>query len=150
MRPPFHENDLIILPDGKICGVQKVGLRHSELYDMSNHALIFVPNNALSNATIANIPEPEAAIERVGISVVKIDRADRLIASEDRTAGGLDDAKEICRDVGVVGHNGGIPVQRDVPTAGAIEAPLRLADGRVRFFVRLARCDRAKRYENVR
>ena len=56
--PPFYENDLIILPDGKICGVRKVGLRVSQLYDMSNYSLLYVPNKQLAGSTIANITKP--------------------------------------------------------------------------------------------
>lgn len=56
--PPFHDDDLIILPDGKVYRVEKVGLRMTQLYDMSNHALIFTPNSTLTRASIANITKP--------------------------------------------------------------------------------------------
>ncbi len=58
LDPPFYENDLIILPDGKIYSVHKVGLRMTQLYDMSNHSLIYTPNNQLSKDPIANITKP--------------------------------------------------------------------------------------------
>ncbi len=56
--PPFQQNELIILPDGKIYNVQRVGLRMTQLYDMSNHALIYTPNNILTKSSIANITKP--------------------------------------------------------------------------------------------
>lgn len=56
--PPFRADDLIILPEGKIYRVDKVGLRMTQLYDMSNHALIFTPNSVLTKSSIANITKP--------------------------------------------------------------------------------------------
>ena len=73
--PPFRENDLIILADGKICGVQRVGLRMSELYDMSNHALLYVPNRHLTDATISNITKPTVDL-RVSTKIVTNYQAD--------------------------------------------------------------------------
>jgi small-conductance mechanosensitive channel len=73
--PPFRENDLIILADGKICGVQRVGLRMSELYDMSNHALLYVPNNQLTSATISNITKPTVDL-KVSTKIVTDYKAD--------------------------------------------------------------------------
>ncbi|HUP28509.1 MAG TPA: mechanosensitive ion channel domain-containing protein [Chloroflexia bacterium] len=58
LDPAFREHDLIILPDDKIYGVERVGLRMTQLYDMSNHALIYTPNSELTKATIANITRP--------------------------------------------------------------------------------------------
>jgi small-conductance mechanosensitive channel len=73
--PPFRENDLIILEDGKICRVQRVGLRMSELYDMSNHALLYVPNKNLTETTISNITKPTVDL-KVSTKVVTDDQAD--------------------------------------------------------------------------
>ncbi|MDQ5866368.1 MAG: mechanosensitive ion channel [Chloroflexota bacterium] len=56
--PPFREDDLIILPENKIYRVEKVGLRMTQLYDMTNHALIYMPNNVLTRSSIANINKP--------------------------------------------------------------------------------------------
>ncbi|HEX8218329.1 MAG TPA: mechanosensitive ion channel domain-containing protein [Chloroflexia bacterium] len=56
--PPFRQNDLIILPENKIYRVEKVALRMTQLYDMTNHALIFMPNNVLTRSSIANITKP--------------------------------------------------------------------------------------------
>ncbi len=61
--PPFRENDLIMLPDNKVYRVEKVGLRMTQLYDMSNHALIFTPNNALTMSSIANITKPTVDVK---------------------------------------------------------------------------------------
>jgi len=58
LDPPFRERDLIILSDNKIYGVERVGLRMTQLYDMSNHALIYTPNSMLTQAAIANITKP--------------------------------------------------------------------------------------------
>lgn len=56
--PPFREDDLIIIPENKIYRVEKVGLRMTQLYDMTNHALIYMPNNQLTRSAIANISKP--------------------------------------------------------------------------------------------
>jgi len=58
LDPPFRQHDLIILSDHKIYGVERVGLRMTQLYDMSNHALIYTPNSELTKATISNITKP--------------------------------------------------------------------------------------------
>ena len=56
--PAFVENDLIRLDDGKVYSVEKVGLRMTRLYDLSSHALIFLPNSSLAQGRIANISKP--------------------------------------------------------------------------------------------
>ncbi|MDQ3930833.1 MAG: mechanosensitive ion channel family protein, partial [Chloroflexota bacterium] len=56
--PPFREDDLIIMNENKIYRVEKVGLRMTQLYDMTNHALIYMPNNLLTRSSIANITKP--------------------------------------------------------------------------------------------
>jgi small-conductance mechanosensitive channel len=56
--PAFIEYDLIRIDDDKVYSVEKVGLRMTRLYDMDSHASIFVPNNSLTKARIANITKP--------------------------------------------------------------------------------------------
>ncbi|HET9493804.1 MAG TPA: mechanosensitive ion channel domain-containing protein [Chloroflexia bacterium] len=56
--PAFVENDLIRLDDDKVYSVEKVGLRMTRLYDLTNHALIFLPNTTLAQGRIANISKP--------------------------------------------------------------------------------------------
>lgn len=56
--PAFLENDLIRLNGNDVYSVEKVGLRMTRLYDMENHALIFVPNSNLTKDKIANITKP--------------------------------------------------------------------------------------------
>jgi small-conductance mechanosensitive channel len=56
--PAFIENDLIRIDDDKVYSVEKVGLRMTRLYDMDSHASIFVPNNNITKARIANITKP--------------------------------------------------------------------------------------------
>jgi MscS family membrane protein len=56
--PAFLENDLIRIDDDKVFSVEKVGLRMTRLYDMDSHASIFVPNNNIAKARIANITKP--------------------------------------------------------------------------------------------
>ncbi len=63
--PPFRQNDLIILPENKLYRVEKVGLRMTQLYDMTNHALIYMPNNVLTRASIANITKPTVDMRTV-------------------------------------------------------------------------------------
>jgi small-conductance mechanosensitive channel len=56
--PAFVENDLIRLDDDKVYSVEKVGLRMTRLYDLTSHALIFLPNTTLAQGRIANISKP--------------------------------------------------------------------------------------------
>jgi len=55
---PFRTNDLIVLPDGKICQVTRISLRVTELYYLNEHSTIYVPNRDLANAMVVNITKP--------------------------------------------------------------------------------------------
>ncbi len=58
IEAPFRTGDLIILDDGRICEVEKMGLRSTQFYSVDEHSTVFVPNRTLSNATIINITQP--------------------------------------------------------------------------------------------
>jgi len=58
IEAPFRTCDLIILPDGKICEVQRIGLRSTTLYSLDQHSTVYVPNKTLSNSMIVNITKP--------------------------------------------------------------------------------------------
>jgi len=55
---PFKYGDLIVLEDGKICRIQKIGLRVTELYNIADHSIIFMPNSKLANERLLNITRP--------------------------------------------------------------------------------------------
>lgn len=55
---PFTAGELIALPDGKVCKVEQIGLRTTQLYYAQDHSLIFMPNKDLANAAITNIVKP--------------------------------------------------------------------------------------------
>lgn len=97
--PAFIENDLIRIDDDKVYSVEKVGLRMTRLYDMDSHASIFVPNNSLSKARIANITKPT------------IDKKARFSVT---IACGTDTSRatEIIRDV-VVSHRNTLDTDED-------------------------------------
>jgi len=56
--PAFKTGDLIILPDGKICVVERIGLRSTQLYFLNEHSLIYTPNSYLAGVMIINITKP--------------------------------------------------------------------------------------------
>lgn len=58
MDAPFKINDVIVLANGKICKVEKFGLRATQLYDIDEQVAVFIPNKDLSNSVIINITKP--------------------------------------------------------------------------------------------
>ncbi len=58
IEAPFRTGDLIILDDGRICEVEKMGLRSTQFYSVDEHSTVFVPNRTLSNTTLVNITQP--------------------------------------------------------------------------------------------
>jgi MscS family membrane protein len=65
---PFRYGDLIVLEDGKMCQVVKIGVRVTQLYDIDTHSVIFMPNSKLANERLMNLMQPSAE----SISVVPI------------------------------------------------------------------------------
>lgn len=68
---PFTPGELILLPDGKLCKVEKIGLRTTQLYHVNDHAMIFIPNKELANAAIVNVMKPThdaRAMVEVGVA----------------------------------------------------------------------------------
>lgn len=68
MDAPFRTGDLIVLSDGKICQVEKIGLRATQLYYLDEHSTIYVPNKDLANSMIVNITKPTVDL-KVSIDV---------------------------------------------------------------------------------
>lgn len=58
VEAPFKAGDLITLPDGRKCEVQKVGMRSTQLYSVTEHATIFVPNTTISSDILTIITRP--------------------------------------------------------------------------------------------
>ncbi len=58
IEAPFRTGDLIILEDGRVCEVEKMGLRSTQFYSVEEHSTVFVPNRSLSNSTLINITQP--------------------------------------------------------------------------------------------
>lgn len=55
---PFAYRDLVLLADGTLCEVRRIGLRVTELYNVNTHAIIYVPNNQLANERLMNMTRP--------------------------------------------------------------------------------------------
>jgi MscS family membrane protein len=55
---PFKYGDLVMLEDGKICQVVRIGVRVTQLYDIYAHALIYMPNSKLANERLINLMQP--------------------------------------------------------------------------------------------
>jgi len=58
VEAPFRTGDLITLGDGRIGEVQRIGIRSTQLYSISEHATIYVPNKTFVNSTLTNITKP--------------------------------------------------------------------------------------------
>ena len=58
VEAPFKNGDLVVLPDGRICQVERLGLRSTQFYSVDEHSTIYVPNKVLSGATLVNITKP--------------------------------------------------------------------------------------------
>lgn len=67
---PFAYRDLVVLADGKLCEVRRIGLRVTELYDVNHHSIIYVPNSQLANERLVNMTRPSPdLIDTLEISV---------------------------------------------------------------------------------
>jgi len=62
LEPNFKEDDTIIL-QGTTYNVKEIGMRTTQLYDISNHALVIIPNNILANEKILTLTEPDRHIK---------------------------------------------------------------------------------------
>ncbi|MEM2943499.1 MAG: mechanosensitive ion channel family protein [Methanomassiliicoccales archaeon] len=56
---PFKVGDLLMMEDGEVCEVRKIGLRSVTLYDIFKHSNIVIPNNEIANKKIINIMRPD-------------------------------------------------------------------------------------------
>jgi MscS family membrane protein len=55
---PFRYGDLITLEGGQVCQVVKIGVRVTQLYDIHEHAVIYMPNSKLANERLVNLMQP--------------------------------------------------------------------------------------------
>jgi MscS family membrane protein len=55
---PFATGDLITLNDGKVLRVEFIGLRATQLYNLAEHATVFLPNAEMAKSLITNITRP--------------------------------------------------------------------------------------------
>jgi small-conductance mechanosensitive channel len=58
MEASFKRDDLIQFPDGRVCEVQKLGLRSTKLFSLDDQATIFVPNKTLATTMLVNLTKP--------------------------------------------------------------------------------------------
>jgi MscS family membrane protein len=58
VEAPFRTGDLIIAPDGRLCEVQLIGLRSTQMYSIAEHATVNIPNRALAGAILTNVTRP--------------------------------------------------------------------------------------------
>jgi MscS family membrane protein len=61
---PFKPGDLISTQDGKLCRVDRMGLRSTVLHALQDHALMYVPNKDLANTTVVNISQPSTEMRQ--------------------------------------------------------------------------------------
>jgi len=60
MEAPFKKGDLILLPNGKISEVIKLGLRSTILFSLDEQATVYRPNKTLASEPIVNLTKPTA------------------------------------------------------------------------------------------
>jgi MscS family membrane protein len=58
VEAPFRTGDLITIPDGRLCEVQRIGMRSTQLYSVGEHVTVYVPNRILSSVTLTNVSKP--------------------------------------------------------------------------------------------
>ncbi len=68
---PFRYGDLIRLEDGTVCQVVRIGVRVTQLYDIDNHAIIYMPNSKLANERLMNLMQPTPEL----ISTIRLELA---------------------------------------------------------------------------
>ncbi len=56
---PFTIGDVLELESGEYCRVESVGMRSTKLYNIRDHEMIILPNNAIANQKIKNLAEPD-------------------------------------------------------------------------------------------
>ena len=82
---PFAYRDLVVLADGTLCEVRRIGLRVTELYNVNSHSIIYVPNSQLANERLVNMTRPSPdLIDTLEISVgadTDLDAAKELLRS---------------------------------------------------------------------
>jgi MscS family membrane protein len=67
---PFGYHDLIVLSDGTVCEVRRIGLRVTELYNVNGHSIIYMPNSQLANERLVNVTRPSPdLIDSITLSV---------------------------------------------------------------------------------
>jgi len=54
----FKTGDMIYFND-TYCLIREIGLRSTKIYDIINHVIIIIPNNALANQNILNLTKPD-------------------------------------------------------------------------------------------
>ncbi|MGH2536767.1 MAG: mechanosensitive ion channel family protein [Candidatus Promineifilaceae bacterium] len=81
---PFKYGDLIELADGKTCRVERIGVRSTELYNVADNTVIYMPNSSLANERLLNITKPNTDLR----ATIKVS------APNDRDPGAIIEALE--------------------------------------------------------
>jgi MscS family membrane protein len=74
---PFAIEDLVMFGDNdKVFKVEAIGMRATQLYDLYEHAIVYMPNNEIARSTIKNMTRP--TIELKNTIAVKINADSEL------------------------------------------------------------------------
>lgn len=68
IEAPFRRGDLIRLTSGKVCEVQRLGLRSTMLLSLDEQSTIYMPNKILASDSLTNLTKPTAE-QRYSITV---------------------------------------------------------------------------------
>lgn len=67
---PFKIGDFIKLENDRVYQVRNIGLRVTELYDIEEHTVAYVPNNKLATERIVNITRPNVEmLDRISVGI---------------------------------------------------------------------------------
>ena len=55
---PFQFGDILLLEDGSIGALRKIGIRVTQVYVFSNHSDVYIPNSVLQGQKITNLSRP--------------------------------------------------------------------------------------------
>ena len=82
VEAPFRTGDLVNIPDGRLCEVQRIGLRSTQLYSIPEHAIVYVPNRTLAGATLTNVTRP--TVDQRFCLTVSVGTQTSLVRTEER------------------------------------------------------------------
>ncbi len=78
---PFQLGDMVVLEDGTVSQIMKMGLRATQLYVMEDHSILHIPNSAMASQRLKNLTAPTPDLRRSIAVGVNLDSDPRKVRS---------------------------------------------------------------------